>query len=280
MNTQKATQHQHHNTRRVTISLLIAIMALTANAQCKYPNTAFNPGERLNFDLYFNWKFVWVKVGSTHFSISSATYNGQKAIKTDILFKSSKKCEAIFPMHDTLVSYTTPELEPLYFRKGAFEGKRYTVDEVWYNYIGGQTKMKMRYRSPEGEWTNKTETSDDCVNDMLNILLLSRSRDYSGYKTGQRIHYKMVTGKRLSEQILIYKGKENFKANDGHTYRCHVLSLLNDKEKKEKELLRFYVTDDKNNLPVRIDFYLKFGVAKAYFLNGTGIRNPMQAKVK
>ena len=74
---------------------------------------------------------------------------------------------------------------------------------------------------------------------------------------------------------------ENFKANDKKTYRCLVFSLLDDKEKKkEKELLRFYITDDKNHLPVRIDFYLKFGSAKAFFLNGTGIRNPMEAVKK
>ena len=97
---------------------------------------------------------------------------------------------------------------------------------------------------------------------------------------GQRINYKMVTGKRLSNQVLIYKGKENFKANDKKTYRCLVFSLLDDKEKKkEKELLRFYITDDKNHLPVRIDFNLKFGSAKAYFLNGAGVRNPMDAIV-
>ena len=262
-------------------AIVVFMQAISMTAQCKYPNTAFSPGESLNYDLYFNWKFIWVKVGSTHFSVKSSSYQGKQALRTDILFKSNKKCESIFPMRDTLISYTTPELEPLYLRKGAFEGKRYTVDEVWYSYEGGKTLMKQRFRSHEGVWTDTQSSSDDCVNDMLNILLLSRSKDYTNMKKGQRINYKMVTGKRLSNQVLIYKGKENFKANDKQTYRCLVFSLLDDKEtKKEKELLRFYITDDKNHLPVRIDFNLKFGSAKAYFLNGTGMRNPMDAIVK
>lgn len=265
----------------ILFTFVFILQTNTLMAQCKYPNTAFSPGESLNYDLYFNWKFIWVKVGSTHFGVKSATYQGKEALRTDILFKSNKKCESIFPMRDTLISYTTPDLEPLYFRKGALEGKRYTVDEVWYTYEGGKTLMKQRFRSHEGEWSNTQSSSDDCVNDMLNILLLSRSKDYSNMKSGQRINFKMVTGKRLSNQVLIYKGKDNFKANDKKTYRCLVFSLLDDKEKKkEKELLRFYITDDKNHLPVRIDFYLKFGSAKAFFLNGTGIRNPMDAIVK
>ena len=266
--------------RLFVITYMIAVALLPLRAQCTYPNTAFLPGETLTYDLYFNWKFVWVKVGSTHFSISNATYSGQKALRTDILFKSNKKCEAIFPMRDTLISYTTPDLRPLYFRKGAHEGKHYTVDEVWYSYTDGKINMRQRFLNTDGVWSSTQSSSTECVNDMLNILLLARSRDYTSLTPGTRTIYPMVTGKRLSRQVLIYKGKENFKANDGHTYRCLVFSLLNDKEKKEKELLRFYITDDANHMPLRIDFNLKFGSAKAYFLSGSGIRNPQTARVK
>ena len=34
----------------------------TAFAQCGIENTAFKSGEELDYDLYFNWKFVWMKV--------------------------------------------------------------------------------------------------------------------------------------------------------------------------------------------------------------------------
>lgn len=266
--------------RRWAATLSLLVISIMLHGQCKYPNTAFLPGEQINYDLYFNWKFVWLKVGSTQFGVKQATYKGQQALRADILFKSNKRCEAIFPMRDTLESYTTPDLQPLYFRKGAFEGKRYTVDEVWYSYTGNQIQMKQRYKAPDGTWTDSQTVSTECVNDMLNILLISRSRDYSNMKPGDRITYRMVTGKRLSQQVLVYKGKENFKANDDHTYRCLVFSLLNDKEKKEKELLRFYITDDPNHLPMRIDFNLKFGSAKAFFLNAIHLRYPISALVK
>lgn len=265
----------------MALMVLIFLGTLNLNAQCKYPNNAFKAGENLVFDLYFNWKFVWVKVGSTHYKISSSTYKGEKALKTDLIFLSNKACDKFFPMRDTLVSYSTPELVPLYFRKGAREGKRYTVDEVWYTYPGdNKTHMKMQYKDPDDEWEDRNEVSSECVNDMLNILALSRSKDFSKFKDGQRTVFKMVTGKRQSNQVLIYKGKKNFKANDGKTYRCLVFSLLNDKETKEKELLRFYITDDENHLPVRIDFHLAFGEAVAKFLKGTGIRNPQTAIIK
>lgn len=267
---------------RTTITILFLLFTFSSvSAQCEYPNSAFSAGESLDFDLYFNWKFVWVKVGSTHYKITHSTYQGKKALRTDLIFKSNKACDRFFPMRDTLVSYSTDKLVPLYFRKGANEGKRYTVDEVWYSYPdNGKTVMKMRYKDPDDEWTDKTETSSECINDMLNILALSRSLDFSNYKSGQRTTYRMVTGKRISNQILIYKGKKNFKANDDKTYRCLVFSLLNDKLKDEKELLRFYITDDRNHLPVRIDFHLNFGEAVAKFKHGSGIRNKQTSIIK
>jgi hypothetical protein len=48
-------------------------------AQCPTKNTAFNSGEHLEYDLYFNWKFIWIKVGSAEMDISITTYQGQDA---------------------------------------------------------------------------------------------------------------------------------------------------------------------------------------------------------
>ena len=130
---------------KVLIAFVLLLLSVSAQAQCDRKNTAFKAGESLTYDLYFNWKFIWVKAGTASYKISSSTYDGKKALRTDLLFQSNKRCSSVFPMKDTLVSYTTPALTPLYFRKGAFEGKRYTVDEVWYSYADGNCNLKQKY---------------------------------------------------------------------------------------------------------------------------------------
>ena len=91
----------------------------------------------------------------------------------------------------------------------------------------------------------------------------------------------MTSSDEVFRQTMIYRGKENFKANDGVTYRCMVFSMLDwEEKKKEKEILRFYFSDDDNHLPLRIDFKLKFGTAKAFYTGGKNLRNPMNAIVK
>lgn len=266
--------------RRIAVTFCIILaFASSVYAQCERENNAFYPGEKLNYDLYFNWKFIWVKAGSAHYKISTSKYNSQEALRTDLIFLSNERCSAIFPMKDTLISYTTPELVPLYFRKGAREGKRYTVDDVSYSYPDGKSSVKMKYLNRHGELSHHSHISDECNYDMLSILSVARSFKADGYKEGQRIYFPMVTGKKVEKQTLVYKGKENFKANDDVTYRCLVFSLL-DYDNPKKELLRFFITDDLNHLPIRIDFYLKFGTAKAFYVSGQGLRNPQTSIVK
>lgn len=265
------------------IVLLIALLSVAqgASAQCQRENKAFKAGESLEYDLYFNWKFIWVKAGSARYKITASKYGHKESIRTDLLFLSNKRCSSVFPMKDTLISHMTPELTPLYFRKGAREGDRYTVEEAFYSYPEGKSRVKLKYLNKRGEIINNSYTTDDCNYDMLSILSVARSFDPSGYKEGHRIHFTMTTSKKLEEQTLVYKGKKEFKANDDVTYRCLVFSLLDyEKGKKDKELLRFYITDDQNHLPVRIDFYLRFGTAKAFFVKGQGLRNPQTSIVK
>lgn len=261
---------------RLMLPLLLALLcALPTLAQCEHRNTAFRAGEDLRYDLYFNWHFIWVKAGTAHYTVSAADYGGQPALRTDLLFQGSRRLNAVFPMQDTLRSYMSPALVPLYFRKGATEGSRYTVDEVFYSYPGGRSHVEQHHRNRHGRWSTHQHESEECNYDMLSILNVARSFDPTGWVAGHQLHFPMTTGKRVERQTLIFRGREDWKANDGKTYRCLVFTLLDyDERDKQKELLRFYVTDDANHLPVRIDFYLRFGTAKAFFASGAGIRNP------
>ena len=181
-----------------------------------------------------------------------------------------------FKMRDTLTCITTDRLEPLYFRKGAEEGSRYTVDEVKFSYEDGKCIVDQNRWRRGADIVYAKDTLDHCVFDMLSILLQARSFDPTSYKKGDKILFPMATGREVEEQTLIYRGKKNFKAEDGVKYRCLVFSLVEyDRKGREEEVITFYVTDDKNHLPVRLDLYLNFGSAKAFLRTVEGNRHPL-----
>jgi hypothetical protein len=187
-------------------------------------------------------------------------------------------------MRDTLTCYVSEKLEPLYFCKAAEEGKRYTIDQAWFSYPGnGISHVKQQRTWPRGERAvERMEYSDStrCIYDMLSILARARSFNANDYKVGDRILFPMTTGRRVEEQTLIYRGKQNIDANDDRTYRCLVFSFVEyDKKGKEKEVITFFISDDRNHLPIRLDMYLNFGSAKAFLKHSIGVRYPLTSVV-
>lgn len=267
--------------KRFLTTFVWTCLTLAAAAQCPLTNTAFSDGEDLKYQLYFNWKFIWIKAGTANLNISSTKYKGKEAFRCHLITKGSPRTDKFFMMRDTLLSYITPDLIPLYYRKGAFEGKRYNVDEVWYTYPSTGTHLEQRFLNYRGEETLRQNDLTECAFDMVSMLLRARSFDPSVFKEGEHIKFQMADGHSISEETLIYRGKKKFKMDDEDiTYRCLVFSFVEFDGKKEKDIVTFYVTDDANHLPVRLDLYLRFGTAKAYLQKATGIRNPQTAIIK
>lgn len=266
---------------RNLFTILLFVLSCTVKAQCPLPAAGFQSGERLVYDLYFNWKFVWIKCGSATYTMKSSSYKGKPAFRNDLLFKTNPKFDAFFTLRDTLLSYITPDIVPLYYSKASLEGKRHRFEEAWYSYSSSGTTTRQRYVNPDGKEFNKTNFSHDCIYDMLSLFSVARTYDPKDFKVGQRLRFPMTSSEEVKEEVLIYRGKETFKANDGHTYRCLVFTLLDDEVKnKERELCRFFFSDDQNHIPIRIDFNLKFGTAKGYFKQAENLKYPLTSRVK
>ena len=266
---------------------MIAVIALLGNpatplkAQCTSENTAFMAGEDLSYKLYFNWKFIWITVGEASMTTTNTTYNGEKGYRCHLITKGNSMADKLFVLRDTLISIVNNNITPLYYRKGAFEGDRYTVDEAWYSYPDGVSHVKQRFKTHRGEIKKSSSKSNECIYDMMSMMMRARSFDASTYKVGEKILFPMVDGGKVEQQTLIYRGKDTFKMeNTGIKYRCLVFSFVEYKDGKEKEVVTFYVTDDKNHLPVRLDMYLRFGSAKAFLTDAKGIRNPQTSIIK
>lgn len=103
------------------IALLLLLVSTTVSAQCTFRNTAFKSGEFLTYNLYYNWKFVWVKAGNASMSIVQTTRHGKPAYRGSLVTRGNKRVDDIFVLRDTLLCYSGTDMAPMYFRKGAHE---------------------------------------------------------------------------------------------------------------------------------------------------------------
>ena len=165
--------------KKITTLLIFFSMLICsqANAQCTFRNTALSGNEKISYNLYFNWKFIWVKAGTANMNTVYSTFNATPSFKCSLTTSTSKKVDKFFRMRDTLLVHSSRDMAPLYYKKVAHEGKRYYVDEATYSYPNGKCAVSMRHLHSDGTVSSEKKTYDHCVFDMLNIFLRARNFD-------------------------------------------------------------------------------------------------------
>lgn len=262
------------------IAFCLLCLSSVATAQCSFHNDAFKSGEYLSYNLYYNWKFVWVKAGTASLSTIESRYGGQRAYRSSLITRGSSRADNFFVLRDTLLCYASLDMEPLYYRKGAREGDRYTVDEAFYSYPNGMCKVRQQRLNNDGSLSKEERTSKECLFDMMNIFMRARSFNPTSWKQGNEIRFTIIDGVNTLPGILRYGGKTVVKADNGVKYRCLKLSYIENDNNKRKEIATFYVSDDQNHVPIRIDLHLRFGSAKAFVVGMRGLRNKVESIVR
>lgn len=132
----------------------------------------------------------------------------------------------------------------------------------------------------DGEQHWKDKEYAECIYDMMSIFLRARNFSSAGMKVGDVIPMPISDARSLTNSWLTYRGKETYKIEGTkEKFRCLVFSFYEREDGKNHELIRFFVTDDDNHIPVRLDMFLSFGSAKAYLKAYKGVRGPMTSKV-
>lgn len=115
---------------------------------------------------------------------------------------------------------------------------------------------------------------------MMNIFLRARSFNPANWKKGYTVKFPIADGKNRTPAQIKFDGKVTIKADNGVKYHCLRLAYMEYENRKYKRIVDFYVTDDENHIPIRLDMFLKFGAAKAFLVGMKGVRNPVSSIVK
>ena len=262
-----------------TLMLMVVCSAQADTYNIKRTQT-FKSGETLKCNFYFNWNFIWIKVGDASLTIRDTIYNGQKAKCMKLLSSTNKKADSFFRMRDTLMTVFTDDYKPLYYRKASVEGKKYRLRQVWYNYLdASRVKVAQYSRYNDEAPIYKEEVFNGPIYDMMSLLAYARTLDFTSLRKGTRLTFNVASGKKVEKQHLVYRGKKKTKSDDGHEYDCFRVSLITEEDGDEEEIVNFHVTDDRNHLPILLDLVLNFGSAKARLSHMSGVMYPVTAVV-
>ncbi len=260
--------------KNMVAAALLFALPFTTHAQadfCSAKNTAFQPGERLTFNVYYNMGFIWIYAGDCVFSVKSSDYFGTKAYYLSGDGRTAKSYEWFYKVRDLYESYVdSATMLPLRFIRNVSEGTlKYKHDATFFRNINRVTDNGKGY------------DMTPCTQDVLSAVYFARNIDYSKYKVGDKIPFDMFLDDKVYNLYIKYLGKEKVETKKGTFNAIKIVPLLIDGTMfKGGEGMAVWVSDDKNHIPLRINSPIVIGSIKADLMDYSGLRNPFDALIK
>ena len=253
----------------------------TASGQCNLGTDFHSVSERLSYDVYFNWKFVWLKAANADMKTQSTTYKGDGAYRTSLTGKTSGVVDGLYHVCDTLISIvSSSDLSPLFYSKAAHEGKSYNAyEEAVYNYSGYPTvKARLKNWRDKNLKSDTLLTSQKCFYDPVSLLYFMRSLNYENMPVNGYVTIPVVFTDESFNVKVTYKKTETIEVK-GEKIKAvkYSLSVNGEVFENKKESVFVWLSCDENRVPVLIETKLKVGSIKALLKNVSGCKNPCAA---
>ncbi len=257
---------------------ILALLFLTSSgpkAQEKLPELgpiAFEPGERLEYRVEYEWKGLWTKVGKVAFTVKEREADdGTPCYRFQGKGSTLPFYDIFFKVRDLYRSLARKEdLMPLRFFRRVHEGKRRFAEDLRYEHQKGI----IRYRSSKDE-EKKVSFSGDLL-DPLTAIYYCRSLKLDGLSPSDTVPVQLSLGKKTYSTYFAYKGKKAFQHPDGKTYQCHHIQpeLIPGSIFKEGDHMKVLVTDDSQKTPVFVKSEIAVGTIKVYLSEKEGSADP------
>lgn len=267
--------------RQFFVCIVMAITFNFAFSQCFETNFAFCPGEVLNYEIYYNWGFVWLNAGNIDFKVNSGTFHDRPIYYFDSQGSTYKSYDWFFKVRDRYQCYLDVEtLRPLWFHRENYEGGF----EADYKYFFNHSDNVVYSYTQNSERPFKKDTVEipPCTFDLLSLIYYSRNIDFSDLHAGDSIPIISIIDNEVYNLYIRYLGKEVIENKFGEEYNCIKFSalLVEGTIFKDGEDLLVWVSDDKNRIPILVEAKILVGSIKAYLSSMEGVRNPVESLVK
>ncbi|MDR3093928.1 MAG: DUF3108 domain-containing protein [Bacteroidales bacterium] len=255
------------------VAAALCVPTVFAQAPCRIDSKAFQSGEKLKYDAYYNWGFIWLHAGEVDFTVTAKRWEGRDVLHLWALGTTFKSYDWIFTVREKYQSFIDPESQmPLWYERDVLEGTYTAFEDYKFDYAKKQINTYVRKRDNPG--VEATIPLTPCLFDVLSAVYYFRSVDFSRYKAGEQIPIDMILDSEAYHLYIRYLGKEKVKTRKKVEYNCIkcAIQLVEGTLFKGNEDAVVWVTDDANKVPVMVEAQIIVGSVKAILSEASGLK--------
>lgn len=266
---------------KITVWLFLVLKTGFMAGQCGAQEFAFRAGEKITFEVAYNWGFIWVDAGKAYFKTDTSKYKNQTIYNFEASGSSYPYYDWVYKVREQYQSKVDPvSFQPLWFQRKTYEGG----DEVFNQYDFDPKEHRVTAQVKRTGSPMKTEIMqlDDCRLDVLSAVYYARNINYDLYNAGDKIPVKLIIDHEFYEIYIRYLGKEIIQNRSGKKYRCHKMSalLIEGTIFKGGEDLVVWVTADRNKIPIMAEAKILIGSVKVYLTGYEGLKYDVEAEIE
>lgn len=259
---------------RTSFYILVLLFSLNLFGQCNLSGTSFKTGEVIEYEVYYNWGFIWMNAGWVRFQVKDSVFNGQKTILFDSYGSSHTSYDWLYKVRDQYYSHVSADNQkPLFFHRKNYEGGFELENKYVFNWTN--SVIYSETENSDRPYSKDTISIDSCTFDVLSLVYYTRNLDFKAMKPGDKIPVISILDNEVFDLYIRYLGKEAIKDREGKKYDCIKFSalLIEGSIFKGGEDMVVWVTDDDNKVPVLVEAKILIGSVKAYLRSAKGLKH-------
>ena len=230
---------------------------------------SFKQGEKLKYILHFGK----INAGEASFEIADSLKQiaGKDHFDINVKGISYKAFDNFYKVRDYFESFVEcNSLLPTVFMRDVKEG------------VYGRSEYYIFDRNRNlAKSGTKTISVPAAIHDIVSVFYYLRCIDWSKQQTGTKLDLVTLLDEELMPFSIVYTGKKVISTKVGKV-SCYVFKpkLVQGRIFIGQDDMTIYVSEDKNQIPVRVESSVYLGVVRADLITYSGLKFPFTAKVQ
>jgi hypothetical protein len=263
--------------RIINIFLILFFINNSVAGQCGNKQRAFDVGEKISYNVYYNLGFMWFNAAEVFFNIEDTLYNKKISYHFISYGNTLPNYNWIYKVNDYYESIVEKKtFKPQYFYKNTKEGGFNVRNK--YNII--DTLIYSDINNSKIDGYKDTIKYQQCTFDILTAVYACRSIDFAHLHKNDTIPVKVLIENEIYNLYLHYLGIEDKEDDNENIYRCRMFKVLVVKGTifTGDEDVSVWISDDKSKTPIYVEAKIIVGSVVAKMRNIKGNRWLLSSK--
>jgi hypothetical protein len=252
--------------------LILALLIISSQKAVTYPsvsNSAFTTGEKLRYRVTYGF----MDAGEAIMEVKSTSKKGNNRALHHVkgTGRTLGGFNAFYSVYDIYESYIDKKsMMPWYFIRNVNEGG-YKINQSY-------TFKQNLNRVYNGSKDFKVSIG---IQDMISSFYKARTLNLDGIKKGKTFSFDCFMDDEVYTLKIKYVGTEEVKIRKGK-FKCFtfVPVVQTGRYFNNEEDVKFWVTADKNRIPILVKAKIPVGTVKMHLVEWEGLKNSLTSKIE